>query len=102
MHDVAMAVRDDLKFNVVRISDELFEIDLVIPKRFLRLVTRTMEGRFKAGLVVRGAHSTPARAGSRFDHHRVTDLLCDLHRLVFCLDDSVASRRYWHAGFAST
>ena len=44
MHDVAMAVGDDLKFNVVRISDELFEIDLIIPKRFLRLVTRTVEG----------------------------------------------------------
>ena len=46
MHDAAMAVGDDLKFNVVRINYELFQIDLVIPKRFLRLVTRTVEGRF--------------------------------------------------------
>src|SRR6516164_10564977 len=100
MHDAVMAVADDLKFNVVRVSDELFEIDLVIPKGFLGLVTRTMEGRFKTGLVVRAAHSTSATAGGRLDHHRVTNFLGDLHCLFFCLDDSIAPRRHWHAGFA--
>ena len=47
-----------------------------------------------------GAHPTPATAGSRLDHHRVTDFLRDPNRLVFCLDDSIASRRHWYAGFA--
>ena len=49
---------------------------------------------------MRGPHSAPATAGSRLDHHRVTDFLRDLHRLLFCLHDSIASRRDWHASFA--
>ena len=99
MHDAAMAVGDDLKFNVMGIMDELFQIDLFVSKCFLRLVTRTVKGRFKTGLVMCCAHAAPAAAGSRLDHHRVTNLLRDPNRFILCLDDSIASRRHRHAGF---
>ena len=95
-----MAVGHDLKFNVVRIDDELFQINLIVSKCFLRLMTRAMESGFKARFIVRGAHSASAAAGGRFNHHRVTEFLCDFHRLILCLDDSVAARRYRYAGFA--
>src|SRR5690349_14033442 len=96
MNYAAMAVGHDLKFNVARIDDELFQIHLIAAKCFLRLVARTVESRLKAGLVVRSAHPAPAAARRRFDHHRVSKSLCDLHRLIFCLDDSIAPRRYRH------
>src|SRR3989442_6126049 len=100
MHDTAVAVGDDLEFNVVGINDELLQIDLFISKCFLRLVTRTVKSRFKTGLVMCSAHPAPATAGSRLDHHRVTDFLRDPNRLILRLDDSIASRSHWHACFA--
>src|SRR5207247_10754285 len=100
MHDTAVAVGHDLKFNVVGIMDELLQIDLFISKSFLRLVTRTVKGRFKAGLVMCGAHPAPAAAGSRLDHYWVTNFPCDPNRLVLCIDDSVAPRRHPHPGLA--
>ena len=100
MHDVAMAIGHDLKFNVVRIDDELFQIHLIVSKCFLRLMTRAMESGFKARFIMRSAHPASAAAGGRFNHHRVTELLCDFHRLVLCLNDSIAAGRYRHAGFA--
>src|ERR1700746_1997932 len=48
---------------------------------------------------MRGAHPTAAAACGRFDHHRVAKLPCDFHRFVLRLNDSVAARRYRHAGF---
>src|SRR5438034_8468087 len=100
MDDVAMAIRDDLKFNVVWINDELLEVNLLIAKRFLCLMTCAMESRFQAGLIVRSAHPTATTAAGRLDHYRITQFLCYLHRLILCLHDSIASGCNRHAGFA--
>ena len=100
MDDVAMAISHDLKFNVARIDDELFQINLIISKRFLRLMTRAMEGGFKTWLIMRSAHPAPAAAGSRLDHHRIPKFFRNLYGIVLCLDDSIAAGRYRYAGFA--
>src|SRR3954447_3764747 len=100
MDDVAMAIGHDLKFNVARIDDELFQIHLIVPKCFLSLMTRAMESGCKAGLIMCGAHPAAAPPGGRLDHHRITKLLCDSHRLILGLNDSVAAGRYRHASFA--
>ena len=63
-------------------------------------MTRAMESGFKAWLIMRSAHPAATAAASRLDHHRVAKLLCDLHRIVLCLNDSIAAGRYRHAGFA--
>src|SRR5437763_2185214 len=100
MDDAAMAIGHDLKFNVARVDDELFQIHLIVSKCFLRLMTRAMESGFKTWLIMRSAHPAAAAAGGRLNHHRVTKLLCDFHRLILCLNDSIATGRYRHAGFA--
>src|SRR5947199_8437090 len=48
------------------------------------------------------AHSTATSTGDGLDHHRITDLLCDLCRFFVALDHAVAARSYWHAGIAGT
>src|SRR5437899_12672883 len=101
MHDTAVAVGDDLKFNMMRINDELLQIDLFISKCFLRLVARTVKGRFKTGLIMCCAHPAPATPASRLDHHRVTDFLRDPNRFILFLDDSIASRRHCYVGLPS-
>src|SRR5215216_3953426 len=99
MHDVAMIVGHDLKFNVARIYDQLFQIHLIVAKCFLRLMTRAMESGCKAWLIMRSAHSSAAATGGRFDHHRVAELLSDFHRLVLSLNNSIAARRHRDARF---
>ena len=99
MNNVAVTIGDDLKFYVVRIKNELLEINLLISESFLRLVTRAMERRLKARLIVRRAHAAAASACDGLDHNRITDLLCDLNRIAIRLYNSIASRSDWHAGF---
>ncbi len=100
MHDMSMAVGDDLKLNVVRIKDELFYINLIISKRFLCFMPCAVKGRFKTGLIMRSTHPAAAATGSRLDHYRIAKFPCNLDRLIFCLDDSIASGRHGYAGFA--
>src|SRR5262245_43305832 len=100
MNDVAMAIGHDLKLNVPRIYDELLQIHLIVSKCFLRLMTRAVESGFKAWLIMRSAHPAAAATAGCFDHYRVPELLCDFHRLILCLNDSIAAGRYRHAGFA--
>ena len=90
-----MAVGNDLKFNVVWINDQLFQINLFISKCFLCLVPRAVKRRLKTGLVVCCAHPPPATAGSRLDHYGVANFLRDPDSLILCLNDSVASRCHW-------
>src|SRR5205814_9291252 len=100
MDNAAMAIGHDLKFNVARIADELFQVHLFVSKCFLRLMPRAMESGFEAWLIMRSAHPAAAAAAGRFNHHRVTKLLCGFHRLLLCLNDSIATGRYRHADFA--
>src|SRR5215475_6003252 len=100
MDDVAMAIGHDLKFNVPRIYNELFQVHLIVAKCFLRLMTRAVESGFKAWLIMRSAHPAAAATTSRLDHHRIAKFPCDFHRFILCLNDSIAARCYRHAGFA--
>src|SRR6266487_1685313 len=99
MNNVAVTIGDDLKFHVVRIEDKFLKINLVISESFLRLVTRAMERRLKARLIVGRAHAAAASACDGLDHNRITDLLCNLDCIVLRFDDSITSRSDWHAGF---
>src|SRR5947207_15196844 len=95
-----MAVCHDLEFDVARIDDELFQIHLIISKCFLRLMTGAVEGRLQTGLIMSGTHPSAAAASSRLDHHWITKLFCDFHRIFLGLNDSIAARCDRYAGFA--
>src|SRR5215471_3014695 len=63
-------------------------------------MTGAVEGRLQAGLIMRGAHSSTAAASSRLDHHRITKLFGDFHRVFLGLNDSIAAWCDRYAGFA--
>ena len=44
MNNVTMTIGNNLKFDMMRIDDELLEIDLIVSESFLGFVTRTMKG----------------------------------------------------------
>src|SRR4029453_2071982 len=100
MDHVAMTIRNDLKFNVMRIDDELLEINLIVSESFLAFVRRPMKGWLKARFILRHAHSASAAASGRFDHYRITDFLRDFDRVALSLDNAIASWRHGHAGFS--
>src|SRR5438477_6622066 len=99
MDDVGTTIGHDLKFNVARVEDELFQIHLIVAKCFLSLMTCAVESGCKAWLIVRSAHPAAAAAAGRFDHHRIAELFCDSHRLILRLNDSIAAGGYRPAGF---
>ena len=102
MYDMAALVGHDLKLDMVRIDDQLLDIHVAVPKSLLGLMTRAVKTVDKAGLIVGGAHSSPAPTSRGFDHDRITDFFRDPHRFHLCFDDFVASRCHRHAGFART
>src|SRR4030095_3706193 len=100
MNDMAVSVGDNLKVDVMRIDDELLDVDPLITESFLGLVTRGMKGRFKARFIMRRTHPAATTACGRFHPHWVTDLFCNLDGVVLCLDYPVTPRRHRHTGFA--
>ena len=96
MNNVAVTIGDDLKFHVMGIEDELLEINLLVPESFLGLMPGAMERRLKARLIVRRTHATAASTRDRFNHNRITNLLCDLDCIALRFDNSITSRGDWH------
>src|SRR5262249_19888704 len=81
-------------------DDEFFQIHLIVSKCFLRLMTRAMESRLKAWLIMGGAHAATPATTSRLDHYRVAQFLSDFHRFFLCFHNSIAAWGYRDAGFA--
>ena len=44
MHHVTMTIGNNLKLDMMRIDDELLDINLVVTEGFLGFVTRTVKG----------------------------------------------------------
>ena len=101
MNNSTMTIGDDLKLNVMRIHNQLLDIDVRISERFLRFHSRRVITIHQTRFVVRGAHPTTATARNGFDHHRVTNFLRDLRRFLVVGDNAIASGCHRDAGFAS-
>src|SRR5438309_11946359 len=100
MNNVAVAIGHDLEFDMVRINDQLLDVDSAIPKSFFGFETRIVKTGEKLRLVMSHTHSSPPAARHGFDHHRVSNFLRDLDRLFFILNYAIASGRNRHASFA--
>ena len=100
MNGMAMVVRNDLEFDVMRIDDQLFYIECAVAERFLGFRAGRVKGRAETRFIARDAHSPTATAGHGFDHHRIADAPCDFECFLFILDDPVAARRNRNSGFS--
>ena len=101
MHGVSVMIGYDLKFDVMRIENQFLNVNGRISKRLLCLGARGVKSLHQTRVVMRRAHAATAATGNGFDHDRIADFFRDLDRFLFVLNDSVASRRHWHARFAS-
>ena len=101
MHDAAVLIAKNLKFDVMRVDDELFNVDLGIAKGLVRFQAGRMVALHQASFIARDAHAASSASGHRFDHHGKSHLARDLDGLLLAVDRAVASRRNRNAGVAS-
>ena len=90
--DVAVLVAEHLDFDVARIDDEFLDEHAVVAERGLRLRLRAREALRDLALRLGDAHALAAAAGRGLDHHRIADLVGDLHRVLLVVDHAEMAR----------
>ena len=88
INDVAVLVAQHLDLDVARIGDEFLDEHAVVAEGGLRLRLRAREAFHHLGFGIGNAHALAAAAGGSLDHHRIADVVGDLHRLDFVGDDA--------------
>ena len=95
---VAMLVAQHLDFDVAGIDDEFFDEDAVVAERGFGFGLGEVEAFGDLGLRMRDPHALAAAAGGGLDHHGIADLVGDLHRVLFVLDDAEMPRHRRNLG----
>src|ERR1700712_5057512 len=75
MHDVAEAVTEDLRLDVLGIDDAFFQEHFSLAERLGGLGNDSGKRLLKLLATVAATDAAPATAGSSLEHHRVTDTL---------------------------
>jgi hypothetical protein len=75
MHQLAVAVADDLHLDVSRPSHELLEVHLVVSECRFRLAPRYRQHLGQLLLVLHDAHAAAAASPARLEHHGIADAL---------------------------
>ena len=89
---VAMLVAEHLDFDVAGIDDEFLDEDAVVAERGFGFGLGEIKTFGDFGRRMRDPHALAAAAGGRLDHHGIADLVGDLHRMLFVLDDAEMAR----------
>lgn len=89
MDHIAMAVGQDLKLNVLRVENQLLQIELSVSEAGQSFRTSLLELSLQVLGAVHPAHTTAAAAGAGLDQHRVADFFGDLLGLLGGLHRSV-------------
>src|SRR6516165_10233564 len=82
MNNAAVTVGHDLKFNVVRVHDQLLDVNIRISESLLRFESRGVISLDQTRFIVRGAHAATPATRDCFDHHRIADLLRERRRFL--------------------
>ncbi len=75
VHDIAMMIGQHLHFDVPRVLDVLFEIDVAVAEGGLGLGPRLLQCRLERQIVRCDSHAATAAAGNRLDQHRKADVV---------------------------
>ena len=98
MHDIAVAVGEDLDLDVPRRQDVLLDQHPRIAEGARRLALGALERRLEIGRLVDAPHALAAAAGDRLDEHRIADLVGLLAQEFRLLPRAVIARHHGHAG----
>lgn len=97
MYDIPVLIRHQLHLDVLRLNDEFFHIDGVIPKICTGLRFRRIKGIRKLFGTIRTAHSASASSAACLDQHRGNSSCCSC--MIFmrksCRTRNMATRFAW-------
>jgi hypothetical protein len=99
MDDVALVVREDLKFDVVRVFDEFFDVDTGVAEGFLSFGTGGMIAFDERDVVVGNAHAASTATGDGLDHDGVTNALGNGKGVLLVFHDAFGTGRDGHTSF---
>ena len=99
MDDMAVAVGEDLHFDMARRIDVFFDQHAGVAEGRLRLAHRGFERGIEVGVLVDPPHALAAAAGHRFDQQRITDFVSLLLEEFRLLAFAVIAGHHRHAGF---
>ena len=99
VEDFAFAVAEDLDFNVVRVLDEFFDVDVGVAEALLGFAAGGVVAFAKRDVVVDDAHASAAAAGDCLDHYGVADFFCDGEGVFFGVYGACGAGRNGDAGF---
>ena len=89
---VAVLVAEHLDFDVAGIDDEFLDEHPVVAERGFGFGLGEIKPFGDFGSRMRDPHALAAAAGGGLDHHGIADLVGDLHRMLFVLDDAEMAR----------
>src|SRR5204862_3831452 len=99
-NDAAVLIAENLKLDVARRLDVLFDVHVRHAKRRLGFALRRLERVRQLSRVADDTHAAAAASGGRLDDYRIADVLGDFERLLLALDRTVAAGQNRHAGLA--
>ena len=99
MDHVAVLIAEDLKFDVPRMLDELFHVDVGAAEGLLGFGARRLIQGNEFAAVAHDAHAASTAAFGSFDHHRVADFRGDFLGAFFVGDDAGATGNDRQPGF---
>src|SRR6266404_1722154 len=100
MDGPSLAVGQNLKLDVTRILDVLFDIDGRVGKCVFGFGTGRMIAFDKGRVVVGHAHAASAAAARGLYDDRVADMAGDLEGVLLVLNGAIAAGHNWDPGFA--
>src|SRR5262249_44620104 len=98
MNDVAVLVTEHLDFNMARINDEFLDEQPIVAEGGFGFRTRARKTLGDLGLGTRDPHALAAAACRCLDHHRISDLVRDLHRVLDVSDHAKMTGNGGHFG----
>src|SRR5258705_12362740 len=96
---VAVLVPQHLNFDVAGIDDEFLDENTVVTERRFGFGLGETEPFGDFGSRMRDPHPLAAAAGGGLDHDGIADLVGNLHRMLFVLDDAEMARHRRDLGF---
>src|SRR5436190_2552891 len=99
MDRIALAIAEDLDFDMARPLEIFFEIDITIAERRLRFCLRRLDRILKVGFGMRDLHASPTAAGRRLDQHRIADISGGAAGLADVVDTAFRSGNDRYAEF---
>src|SRR3990167_5844079 len=97
---MAVSIPDNLKLDMARIFDILFDINIRTSEIGLGLALGNRKGAHQRHIVVADPHPLAASAGCGLDNHRIFDRLGYLDSLLFAFDDTLGPGGEGNADFA--